>query len=96
LNYWVIIYRFAWGVLLVLVTIGLLGVFMPKCNRLKELQRRKAALLEENRRTDTRTKELRLKEERFASDAKFVERTARETGMVKPDETVFKFSEEEP
>ena len=32
------------------------------------------------------------KQEKFRSDPAFVERTAREMGMVKPNETIFKFT----
>jgi len=91
MNYWIALYRFALGLLAILVVVVLVRVFLPKCGRLRELQREKVAVEEENRAMEERTRELRTKRERFNNDPKFVERTARETGMVKPDETVYKF-----
>jgi cell division protein FtsB len=67
-------------------------VFVPRCNRLNALQRRKAALESKNRALEMETRELRTKQERFLTDPGFVEHTARETGMVKPGETVFRFT----
>lgn len=95
MNVWVIIYRFAWIVLIILFGIGLVCVFLPKYNSLCELQRRKAELQEQNRQTAALTTEFQLKQERFRTDAAFVERVARETGMVKPDEIVFHFSNDQ-
>ena len=92
MNYWVTMYRFAWGVLIVLCAIGLACVFVPKCRSLQDLHQEKVVLEEENSGAEGRIKDLRVKRERFASDPLFVERTARESGMVKPHETVFKFS----
>lgn len=77
---------------MVLVIIGLVCVFLPKCHGLRELQRKKAVLQEENRDIDQATKDLRVKRERFKSDPAFVERVARETGMVRTDEVVFQFT----
>lgn len=94
MNRWVIIYRSAWGLLLVLVVIGLICVFLPKCYRMRELQRRKAAIQGENRDFERATKELRLKRDRLKSDPAFVERTARREGMLRRDEVVFKFTDE--
>ena len=98
MNYWVALYRFALGLLTILVVVVLVRVFLPKCGRLRELQREKVESEEGNRAKELRTKELRTKRERFNRDPKFVERTARETGMVKPNETVYKFmpAQEDP
>jgi hypothetical protein len=93
-NCWVVIYRLAWGLLIVLFVVGVVCVFLPKCRDLKALQERKAAIEEENRRTDGLTRELKAKQERFVSDVRFVERTAHRAGLVKTNETVFKFMEE--
>lgn len=90
------IYKFAWGLLILLCMIGLACIFVPKCQSLRALHRRKLALQEENRRAEGLIRDLRVNQERFAADSSFVERVAREGGMVKPDETVFKFAPEEP
>ena len=91
---WVVIYRSMWGLLLTLVVIGLICVFTPKCQSIRELQRKKATIQEENRRIDQATQELRLKRERFESEPAFVERVAREAGMVRMDEVMFQVTNE--
>jgi len=95
INYWVVVYRLAWGLLVVLFGVGLVCAFLPKCHRVRELQRRKAVLQQENRRIETVTRDLAMKQERFRTDPAFVERTAREEGMAKPHETVFRFTNEQ-
>lgn len=92
MNYWLVIYRFAWGVLGVLVTIGLVCIFVPRCNKLRAMQRKRIELQTENRTLEAMTQELRIKQERFSTEPPFVERTAREIGMVKTNETVYKFT----
>jgi cell division protein FtsB len=92
MNYWVVIYRFAWLTLVILLAIGLTCVFVPKCNQLRQLQKRKAAIERENRETETRTRELRERQERFRNDPAFVERVAHDMGLVRENEVVFKFT----
>ena len=92
LNYWVVIYRSAWILLVVLFAIGLTCIFLPRVHSLRSLQRKKAELIKQNRRIEALTRELRDKQERFNSDPAFVERVARETGKVKPNEVVFVFT----
>ena len=92
MNYWVVIYRFAWTILTVLLLIGLACVFAPKCRTVRELQRQKRDTEIANRAREHAVDELKRKQERFLSDPAFVERTARETGMIKPDEILFKLT----
>lgn len=92
MNYWVTIYRFACVLLIVLFAVALICLFLPKCNKLRELQRERAELQKENRKLENQIKELAIKQERFNSDLTFVEHTAREMDMIKPEETVFKFT----
>lgn len=92
MNIWVAIYRSAWGVLAVLLIIGLVCIFLPKCNHLRQLQLRKGELQAENRELEAMTRDLQAKQERFGRDPAFVERIARETGMVKQGEVVFQFT----
>jgi len=98
MSHWVTVYRLAAGLIFVLLAIGLVCIFLPKCNSLREMQRKKAEIERENTGTEERILELSTKREKFKSDPAFVERTARETGMIRPDETVYKFTprEEEP
>lgn len=83
-------------VIAILVAAGVVCLFLPKLAELRGLQRKQAALEHDNRRLDQATRELADKRERFASDADFVERTARESGLVKPGDTVFRFREDDP
>lgn len=90
MNYWVAVYRVARLLAVILAVVVAFFVFLPKYNRLRQLQQQKLQLREENRRVQTRTLDLRQRQERFRGEPAFVERTAREMGMVKPGETVFK------
>jgi len=90
MNYWVIVYRIAWGLLIALFAVGVTCVFLPQCNRLRELQRQRVNLEEQNRHTEALTRELKDKQDKFDSDPAFVVRTAREIGLAMPDETVYK------
>jgi cell division protein FtsB len=67
-------------------------MFTPKVRAVSEHQRKKAALIAENRALEDAVRDRRTKRERFASDPEFVERTAHEAGLVKSDEVVFKFT----
>ena len=93
MNYWLIIYRFAWALLGVLLVIGLLCIFVPKCNSLRALQNKRTALQQENSEIESGIKEMRTMQEKFQSDPDFVERVARESGLIKSNEVVFKFAE---
>jgi cell division protein FtsB len=92
-NGWATVYRSAWVVLFILFTIGLICIFLPRCHHLRQLQQRKAELQAENRETEAMTRALQAKQKRFSTDPAYVERVARETGMVKPDEVVFEYTE---
>jgi cell division protein FtsB len=94
MNYWVTLYRFACALVVLLCAVGLACVFFPKLQALRELHHKKERTEAQNRRVEARIAELRRNQERFHSDPSFVERTARESGMVKPNETVFKFATE--
>jgi cell division protein FtsB len=80
-------------VLFILFTIGLICIFLPRCHHLRQLQQRKAELQAENRETEAMTRALQAKQKRFSTDPAYVERVARETGMVKPDEVVFQYTD---
>ena len=82
----------AWILLCVLGVITLVTIFLPRWRHLSELQSINLELKQENVETEEETRALKRKQERFLSDPRFVERTARESGMVKPTETVFKFT----
>jgi cell division protein FtsB len=87
------IYRFSWALLAVLVCIGLLCVFTPKCRTLSRLQKTRNDLEVDNSEKAEEITDLKIRQERFTSEPAFVERTAREAGMVTPDEVVYKFTD---
>ncbi len=94
MNYWVVIYRVAWVMLVILCVIGLTCIFLPKCQQYRELQIRKGKLGQETAQIEAGIKGLQANEERLQTDRGFVERTARELGMVKPGETVYRVTRE--
>jgi cell division protein FtsB len=97
MNRWVIVYRSAWGILIALFLLVVsVSFFVPRYQNLSELRRQKVQWQEENRRIEEMTKDLRIKQKLFKSDPGFVEHVARESGMVKPGETLFKFTSEKP
>lgn len=91
MNFWVALYRFAWIVVIVSCVIAVVCVFLPKAHSYRELQKRKMALEEANARMEARIRQLDLNQQRFRNDPEFVERIAREQGMAKPGETIFRF-----
>lgn len=92
MNTWQLIYRFSWSLLAVLCIIGLIAVFTPRCRSLGRLRETKRTMEEENAKLVTDIKDLRIRQERFTTEPAYVERTAREIGMVKPGETVYMFT----
>ena len=96
MNIWDAIIKFSWAALIVLSVVGVVLIFTPKCRTLRELQRKKQALEEGNRRTEAVILDLKTRQELFLSDPAFVERTARETGMVKSNEAIVKIVREQP
>ncbi len=95
MSYWSSIYRFVWLALGALVLIGMGFMFVPLIHQDREYHRRESTLREEIRHDEERIRELRLKQERFQSDPAFVERIAHEMGLAKPDETLFRFVNED-
>lgn len=88
---WQAVYRFAWLILAALFVVGVLCVFIPKCNSLHTMQQKQAELEEENARIEKRTQKLVENQRRFKTDPTFVERIAHESDRIKSNETVFLF-----
>ena len=95
MNFWAVIYRFAWVTLGVLLFIAILCMFMPQYRQYREYQRRADALQEQIRLEEEMLKTLKQKQERFRSDPRFVEQIAHEVGLARPNETIFRFVEDE-
>ncbi len=91
MSYWDVIYKSAWGILGILVIIGVLCLFLPKIRQHQEYQRREALKLEEKRIEEQLISHLKWQQEKFKTDPKFVERIAHEQGMAWTNETIFKF-----
>lgn len=91
MNFWVMLYRFAWIIVIVCCVIAVICVFVPRAHTQQELQRRKRSLEDNNARLESRIRQLDEKQQRFRTDPEFVERIAREQGMAKPGETIFRF-----
>ena len=93
MNLWVILYRLAWGLLVLLVIFGVVCVFLPRSHALRHYQKRRVRLEEENQIMENRIRELSESQARFRADPAFVELTAREAGMVKSNEFIYKLAE---
>ncbi len=92
MDFWKLIYRFSWTLLAVLVVIGLTLVFAPKLRSIAQLREKKNMLTAENEALEAQIRATREKQRRFTTEPSYVERTAREIGMVRPGETVYVFT----
>lgn len=90
-----LIYRFVWIALAVLLLAGMGFMFVPLIQQDREFQRREAQLAESIEQHEQEIRQLRLKQERFLSDPDFVERIAHDMGLVKPNEFIFRFVDED-
>ncbi len=94
MNIWVVIYRVSCAALGVLLVIGILSMFSPQYKQYRENERRAEELEYGIALEEEMLKTLRRKQERFRSDPRFVEQIAREIGLAKPGETIFKFMDD--
>jgi cell division protein FtsB len=96
MNIWVMIYRFGWVAIGVLLVVLGISVFVPQIQHHQELRRKEAVLQEEIRMEEEILRHLKEQQDRLRSDPRFVEKVAREEfGYVRPGETVFKFVDQE-
>ncbi len=96
MNFWVIVYRFAGVALGILLAVAVMVMFVPQYQQYRAFQAREAALLDEIRLEEEMLNTLRLKQERFRNEPRYVERIAHEVGLAKPDETIFRFVDDPP
>jgi cell division protein FtsB len=94
MNYWSMIYRFAMALLIVLLVVGVVFMFMPRWHAIREYGRRQVDLRSEIERLDAQTRDIADKQARFRTEPAFIERTAREAGMIKTNEIVYKLEDE--
>lgn len=78
-----------------IITVTAAVFLAPQCARLRHLQQVESKLRAENQASDAAVRKLRHRQDQFVTNASFVERVARNEGMVKPDEIVFKFIPDE-
>jgi len=96
MNYWVMIYRIGWITLSILVVVAVIAMFVPQFKQYNELRRKESALQDEIQLEEEIVKHLKDQQERLKSDPRFIEKLAREElGYAKPDETVFRFTDDE-
>jgi cell division protein FtsB len=88
MKFWITIYRFSWGLFVLLCAICVLCFFVPKLRQHDKLQRDKAAKVEEIHDTQAKIAELQRRQEQFSTDPRYVEHIARQRGMVKANELV--------
>jgi cell division protein FtsB len=88
--------RILWLAILLVFTTACAIAFLPKIKTLETYQKRRDQLSQENTDKQARALEFRNMQEQFATNPAFVERTAREIGMIKPDETVIRFVSNPP
>jgi len=89
---WTKIYRLSWILLVVILIISIICLYLPKCRQLRRMQKEKSAKIEANRIKQNSITEHKAWQDKFETDPSFVEKTARESGMVKENEYVFKFT----
>ena len=90
-NFWAILYKAACIAVAVAVAIAIVCIFLPQSHRFKEMEGRKLVLQESNAKLEARLRDLNEDQRKFRTDPEFVERIAREQGMAKPGETIFRF-----
>lgn len=92
---WNSISRGLWGVLIVIVLIGVTNAFLPKYKELRLVQAEKAEAEELECLDKELLQALKEKQDRFARDSQFVQQIAHDMGMARPGEVLFKFKKDE-
>ena len=96
MNRWIVVYRSAWGALITIGIIGAIFICLPQVRKMQAMQRTKTQYQQANQELTDGIETFKEKQERFSTDPKYVERTARDIGMVKPNETIFTFTNSSP
>lgn len=96
MSFWHYVYRVAYGLLILLVTIGLISLFYPQYRQYRGYKEREDELREQIRMEQELIQALKRKQEKFDHDPRFVEQIAHEVGLARPDETIYKFVDDPP
>lgn len=86
MTYWTTVQRVAMALIFGVILVGVVLLFVPKINELRALHEERQTRQKENAQIEVGADNLRNNCERFQKDPAFVERVARDIGMVKPDE----------
>lgn len=92
-KYWNVVYRYVVAAVIGLALTGVAFAFLPKFNQFRAYQETKRALEEDISLRKESINELRIKQERFASDKYFVQQIAHETGYAHEGETIYQFND---
>ncbi len=66
------------------------SLLIPRYHRLRQLQSKRAQLERDNRLTESKIVEIENRIQMFDHDPAFVEKTAREAGMIKTNEMLYR------
>lgn len=94
MNIWSVIYKCAWGVLIVVALAAVVRLFYPKWIEYREAQMEKERVEEDIKLKEELIKQYRYKQRQFKNNPRFVERMAHEAGLAKENETIFRLEEE--
>lgn len=89
---WIAIYRFAWIMVVILVVLILSFMAIPKFQKYQTLQTNKQTVEQAKQQGEEDLRTLQSNQEQFRTDDQFLIDTAREAGMVRSNEVVFKFT----
>lgn len=92
---WTLITRVFWIVVFGGCIAVFLALFIPRYSQYNRLNQRIREMNETNRELEAAVRRLEMRQQRFVSDPAFVERTAREIGMARPNETIYKYYPDE-
>ncbi len=88
-----IIYRSSVIAIAIAILTALGMLLIPVVQNANELRSEKTDLESEIFQKEARIRELKSYQERFVNDPDFVEHTARELGLVMPEETMYNFND---
>ncbi len=86
-------YRYLLLCMVLLALIGAALAFWPKIEQFREYQNTKSELEAKIREENRRCNELRLNQQKFATDKYFVQKLAHEKGFAHEGETIYQFEE---
>lgn len=92
MNIWIAIYRTTWVVLSILIVLSGILLAIPKMRHHQALQNNRDALEQGNLQMSQDVREHVTNQERFRTDDQFLVDVARDAGMVRSNELVFKFT----